>query len=118
MQNVLANRAKNAIRIRRGLVIAFVGQRKAVIINRIGQLPRTENRRIPVSKHDSGGIKRDTIQNFLVSRVKLTIAVHLVTENIGQHKRFRLQLRGNGSDIGFVDFLNSDPATMTAFVLG
>ena len=71
------------------LSLAFLGI-KSIVANRILQADRVKEGAVTIHQYSRFRHFSCSIQNHLVGRVDLTIAIHLVSENIGKEKRLGL----------------------------
>ena len=74
-----------------------------------------EKRTIPI--HQNSRLRRffNPIQDHPISRVDFSVAVHLIAEDIGDHKQSRCDVVTNPRQTGFVNFKNSDRTTRRTF---
>ena len=76
------------------LSLAFLGI-KSIVADRIFQADRVKERAVTIHQYSCFRYFSCSIQNHLVGRVDLTIAVHLVAENIGEDEEAGLDIITN-----------------------
>ena len=76
------------------LSLAFLGI-KSIVADRILQADRVKEGAVTIHQYSRFRHFSCSIQNHLVGRVDLTIAIHLVSENIGKDEEARLDIITN-----------------------
>ena len=95
LEDMLALRTEDALCIVVSqLSLAFLGI-KSIVADRILQADRVKEGAVTIHQYSRFRHFSCSIQNHLVGRVDLTIAIHLVTENIGKDEEARFDIITN-----------------------
>ena len=83
---MVAARTKQTIGICGSFLIFLFFVCKTVVNDLVFQFFAVEDRSISIGNHERIGMHANSGQNFIISRVDFTVAIHLIAEKIGQNK--------------------------------
>ena len=80
---------------------------KAIVDYRIGQVLRIEELFVAIGNDRGLWCHAHAFENLFVGRIDFAITIHLITKNIGKDKCNWRDVRSNDSNVGLIDFQDS-----------